>query len=112
MDSSLDKADPIHASSTADSQTSKFQAAKPQSTARDLNEEQLQAMRNLDLNQHKTMGYDENYVERLRALGDAWGHVHDGVQGRSTTLSELRDDFRDFKKEVEAIEKFLKSKKR
>ncbi|KAL6904122.1 hypothetical protein GGI43DRAFT_311455 [Trichoderma evansii] len=105
MDSSSNNSDPIHNSS-------KSQAAKPRSVTRDFTEKQLQAIGDLHLNQPRTLGYSEEHMEKLRSLGDAWGNVHHGVQGRSTALNELRDGFRDLKKDVEAVEKLLKSKKK
>lgn len=70
--------------------------------------------RKIDKEQIPTIGAVEmrdRCIKSLRSLGDAWGHVHNGVQGRSTTLNELRDGFRDLKKDVEEVEKLLKSTK-
>jgi hypothetical protein len=95
-----------------ESPAAKSQAAKPQPAARDLTEEQLPDIENLHLQEPMTVGSGKEYIEKLRALEDAWGHIHQGVQGRSNTLKELRTDFGDFKKEVQAVERLLKSRKR
>lgn len=110
MDSSSNNSDSIRATSTVDPQASKPQAAS-QSATRALTEEQLHAIGDTHLHQPMTVDFSEEHIQTLRSLGDAWGQVHHGVQGRSTAINELRDGFRDFKKEVEAVEKLLKSKK-
>lgn len=144
MDSSSDKADPAHTSSTIKSQAPRARLPprpclakekdgaiesrrqspsgtkgfskkgkygahafdhlyQPRSGTRSITKEQIPTIGPVEMR--------ERCMESLRSLGDAWGHVHHGVQGRSTTLNELRDGFRDLKKDVEAVEKLLKSTK-
>ncbi|UKZ66292.1 uncharacterized protein TrAtP1_007467 [Trichoderma atroviride] len=94
-----------------DSQAAKPQATKPEPAPKDLTDEQLPAIENLRLHQPMTMGSGKEYIEKLRSLEDGWGQIHHGVQRRSNTLNELRAGFSEFKKEVEAVEKLLKSRK-
>ncbi|KAL7900367.1 hypothetical protein HDV63DRAFT_310730 [Trichoderma sp. SZMC 28014] len=110
MESPSDKSDPIQ-SSTVDSPAAKCQATKPEAATNDLIEEQVLAMENLHL-RPPAIDSGKEYIEKLRSLEIAWGEFHQGIQERSNMLNELRAEFSDFKKEVQAVERLLRSRKR
>ncbi|KAL7924447.1 hypothetical protein ACQKWADRAFT_269077 [Trichoderma austrokoningii] len=110
MDFSPIKPDTIR-SPTIECQTVNSPTAEPRPATKDLNKDELPAIENLCLHQPITVHSSKEYIETLRSLENALGQLHQGVQGRSTMLKELRTDFSDFKKEVQAIERLLKSKR-
>ncbi|KAK1241237.1 hypothetical protein MKX08_001211 [Trichoderma sp. CBMAI-0020] len=109
MASSSNKPDSVE-SSTIEPQAAKS-PTKPAPAAKDSTDEELPSIENLRLHQPITMGSGKEYIEKLRALEDGWGQIHHGVQRRRNTLNELRAGFSDFRKEVQAVEKLLKSRK-